>query len=337
MIELLKQNEDIWERFIRQDEYKEIGLVRNGRKLFFLSKYRDILKPRVSEYLYEKGYNLTFPDDYKFGVCLTHDIDKISYPLNQRVEDFISHKSIFKFFKNQYNNLDKIMKIEEKFDAISSFYFLTDSTRYKIEKLEDEITNILDKGWEIGLHGGFQTFNNLEQMIEEKKNLEKIINKEIKGYRSHHLLFKTPDTWELLSKAGFKYDTTYGYPDMVGFRNGMCHPFNPFNLTENKKINILEIPLNVMDVSLFNYMHLNLEESWNFCKKIIDTVEKLGGIATFLWHNQAFSDKIDKKNWEKLYEKILSYCYKKKGWLTSGEEICKWRINKDGNRLNRLL
>jgi hypothetical protein len=51
-------------------------------------------------------------------------------------------------------------------------------------------------------------------------------------------------------------------------------------------------------------------------KMLIDTVEKHNGIITILWHNTYMVD--DKL---KFYEKILNYCYEKKAWMTSGEEI----------------
>jgi len=324
MKELLEDKREIWEIFTRQDEYKELELIKKGRFPYYLSEYRDILNPKVSEFLYKNGFKISFPDKYEFGVCLTHDVDNLRYPFNRHIEDFISHKSIFRFLKNPYKNLKKIIDIEKKIGAKSSFYLLANSSRYKIDEFKNDFLYIVDEGWEVGLHGGYTTFNNIEMMIKEKKILEKNLNKEIIGYRNHYLLFKIPDTWELLSKAGFKYDTTYGYPDMVGFRNGMCHPFKPFNLSTSKEINILEIPLTVVDGALFNYMHLDIKESWNFCKKIIDTVKKVKGVVTILWHNHAFSGNADRKEWEKLYYKILTYCYEEKAWITSGEEIYKW-------------
>jgi len=84
--------------------------------------------------------------------------------------------------------------------------------------------------------------------------LEKVLGKKIVGYRNHYLKFKVPETWGLPKEAGFKYDTTLGYADCVGFRNGMCHPFKPFDLNINSYINILEIPLIIMDRTLFDYM-----------------------------------------------------------------------------------
>ncbi len=131
------------------------------------------------------------------------------------------------------------MKLEEKYGAKSSFYFLTVEEgdldfNFNVEDLDNELGYIIDNGWEVGLHGGHNSYNNLDDVREKKKRLEKVLGKKLIGYRNHYLKFKVPDTWIVLEKAGFKYDTTFGYADAVGFRNGMCHPFKPFNLHTNK-------------------------------------------------------------------------------------------------------
>ena len=46
-------------------------------------------------------------------------------------------------------------------------------------------------------------------------------------------------------------------PYCAGFRNGMCHLSNHITLTQEKKLNILEIPLTIMDTTLFSLMHLD--------------------------------------------------------------------------------
>jgi peptidoglycan/xylan/chitin deacetylase (PgdA/CDA1 family) len=183
--------------------------------------------------------------------------------------------------------------------------------------------NIVDRGCEIGLHGGYHNYNNISAILKEKEKLEKILGKKIIGYRNHFLRFKVPDTWTILSKAGFKYDTTLAYAEMIGFRNGMCHPFKPFNLNINKEIDILEIPLIIMDGTLSKYMHLNLNKSWELCKNLIDEVDKYNGVLTLVWHNDSF-DEIYFKDRCRLYKKILNECYKREAWMTSGKEIWSW-------------
>jgi len=140
------------------------------------------------------------------------------------------------------------------------------------------------------------------------------------GVRMHYLRFQVPSTWKLLSKVGFKYDTTFGYPDMPGFRNGMCHPFKPYDLNEDREIDILEIPLIVMDTTLYGYMNISPVEAYELIKRLIDITEKYSGVITILWHNNTF-DEVRYGEWSKLYEKILKYLKEKKAWMTSCKEI----------------
>ena len=331
MIGKLKQNKELWGLFTKQEEYNPPFLDLYQRFPLYLSKHRNILEPEVSKFLMEKGLKVEYPQNKKFTVCLTHDIDDVSQSLTSlgvlafkalKYKKFSELRILLSKLSKKYNpwwNFEDIMSLEREYEAKSVFYFLASEDTYKIEDVAEIIGTITDKGWEVGLHGSYNAYNNLELIKKEKKNLEGVLGKKIIGYRNHCLRFKVPDTWELLSKAGFKYDTTFGYADCVGFRNGMSHPFKPFNLGTNKEIDVLEIPLTIMDCTLFDYMKLDMEGAWEITKLLIDTVEKYNGVITILWHNTYMLD--DKL---KFYEKILKYCHEKKAWMTSGEEIWKW-------------
>ncbi len=218
----------------------------------------------------------------------------------------------------------QIIDLEEKYNAKSSFFILSLDKidldfNFKVEEIAEELKDIIKKGWEVALHGGHNAYNNLEEIKKQKKRLEDVIEKDIIGYRNHFLRFKVPITWKFLTKAGFKYDSTFGFADCVGFRNGMCHPFKPYNLNENKVIDILELPLVIMDSTLIDYMKLDNFNAWELIKNLIDTVEKYNGVLTVLWHNTYMVyDKLV------LYKKILDYCNKKNAWMTSGEDIWSW-------------
>lgn len=302
----------------------------------------NVLFPEVSKHLLEnKLLHVLYPDDKKFAICLTHDVDDIYPPLTHRIlasASFLGKGSLKKLYEqwawlikgkkhSPYINFKQIIDLEKKYNAKSSFYFLATNQdprrfRYHFEEIDSDLKYIIESGWEIGLHGGYYSYNNLASIKKEKNKLEKIIGKEIIGYRNHYLKFKVPETWKYLQNAGFKYDTTFGYNDMPGFRNGMCHPFRPFNMVKEKEIDILEIPLNIMVSSLFEYTK-SLDNAWNLAKQLIDTVLKYHGVLTILWHN----DELISPFWNNrsiLYEKILEYGYQKNAWMTSGEEIWRW-------------
>jgi peptidoglycan/xylan/chitin deacetylase (PgdA/CDA1 family) len=336
MIETLKKNKKIWDLFTCSEEYNANTLDKHNRFLYKFSKREEILKPKTSEFLIKKRFKFKLPNDYKFAVCITHDIDHI-YP-SLKYKGYTSLKlaskgkikqSFNRFLnkKNPYWNFNDIIKLEKKYDAKSSFFIMADNSNYNPSEIKEELQNLIEDGYEVGLHGGYDSYNNLDLLKKEKEKLENIIEKKISGYRSHYLRFKTPDTWNLLKKTGFKYDTTFGYADYVGFRNGMCHPFKPYDLNENKQIDFLEIPLTIMDGTLNQYMNLNTQDSWDVCKKTIDNAKDLAGVITLLWHNTYFDD-VYYKGWRKLYEKILAYCHQEKAWLTSCNNLYDWWMKK---------
>lgn len=292
------------------------------------------MEPKVSEFLVKKGLAAKYPGGRDFAICLTHDIDTV-YPKRFYEMKKLARKMRFKESlkmalsrqNSAYNplwNFSRMMDIEKKYGAKSSFYFLAlepgeRDFNFRIEEVREVIKNIADAGWEVGLHGGHGVHDNLKKIKKEKARLEKTLGSEVVGYRGHFLRFSIPNTWEHLHDAGFKYDTTFGYADCVGFRNGMCHPFNPYNLNTRKFIDILEIPLNIMDCAFPVYMRFDYETSWEATKRMIDTVKKLHGVVTLVWHNTYMEGQDGE-----LYEKILRYGRNEGAWLTSAKELCNW-------------
>jgi len=335
--EILRQDPDIWDHFTRKEEYESPLRDQYDRFPYYASKTRDIFEPKASQYLNEHGYSVKYPHDAPFAVCLTHDIDSVYQSIpskglatlrslkHGKLTDASRSIARMRSKKLPLCNFSTIMDLEEKYGAKSTFFFMAErpgerDCSYTIEDFEPEIGNIIDHGWEVGLHGGHTAYLNVQEIKEKKERLEKVTNKPVIGYRNHYLRFKVPDTWEHLSKARFQYDTTLGYADCAGFRNGMCHPFRPFNLNTNHEIDILEIPLIVMDGTLDQtYMRLEGKRKWEFIKMLIDRVAAGHGVFTLLWHNTYMTREMLES-----YEMILAYCKKKGSWITSGENISDW-------------
>ena len=91
--------------------------------------------------------------------------------------------------------------------------------------------------------------------------------------------FDIKSTWDQLIKSGFKIDSTFGYHNIPGFRNGMCHPFIPYSVNNNSFLDIIEIPIMIMDTTLFKHLNLNHDNAFKLVKIIIDKVKKLNGIS----------------------------------------------------------
>lgn len=335
ILDSIRQDKEFWDIFTKREEYAPILLDRYERFPYYISNNKNNMEPVVSKILINNGLEIQYPEGKKFAVCLTHDIDQLRYA--DKIGTVIGiATSLYHFRINEalkrpfYNinkswnpvwNFEKIMSLEEQYGAKSSFYFMGLEKEdldfnYRIEELSNEMGKIIDRGWEIGLHGGHGAYNSLKVIKKEKARLERVLGKTVTGYRNHYLRFKVPDTWELLREAGFKYDATFGYAHCAGFRNGLCHPFKPFNLKTNNYIDILEVPLIIMDCTLFDYMRLDMNGAWSIIESLINITERYHGIITILWHN----DYMTGDNF-KLYNKLLQYIYDKNAYISSIEDV----------------
>lgn len=329
----------LWNIYARTEEADTSKRDEHNRFEYRFSDNPDACNPVVSRYLCDNGLNIRWQDDKDFAICLTHDVDEIYVPFIHKAANaaYLAKRShLLKSASwalernrkgaNPYWNFDKIMKLEEDYGATSSFYFkATDKDplrfRYHIEDLEGTLGKITDAGWEVGLHGGYYTYNDPQEIANEKGRIEKVLGKKVVGYRNHYLRMSYLETLEYLEKAVFLYDTTLGWAGTIGFRNGMCHPYHPWNGNTDSLMNILEIPMGIMDGPLFGEGR-NFATAWELTKKLIDTVAELHGVLCVNWHTNDFNCPF-KYEWEKMYEKILEYGKENNAWMTSGENIYK--------------
>lgn len=334
----LKKQQKLWDLYTRKEEYFPAKTDQYGCFTYSTCTQDQINLPAVSTFLLKNGLTPHYPDDKKFAVCLTHDVDEIYPPFEHMIFSSISAmkelnvnelvRQISWIFTGKQNspywNFNEIMDIEQHYDACSTFFFIASNSdikrfRYDIEDIGEEIGQIIDRGWEVGLHGGFYSYLDSNELKKEKHRIESLTKRDIIGFRNHYLRFKVPDSWHILNEIGIKYDTTLGYNDAIGFRNGMCHPFYPYDLILEKELDILEIPMIIMDSALFD-AYPTYEKAWDTVKNLIDHVEQNRGVLTINWHSNNFNCKY-KEKWTRMYHKLLEYCNRKNAALTSGEKI----------------
>ena len=170
-------------------------------------------------------------------------------------------------------------------------------------------------GWEVGLHGSYDSYNNRDILRKEKNQLEAILGKPIEGIRQHYLNLEIPLTWNIHNNLGFKYDASFGLTEEVGFRQGICCPFFPLNN------DFLEIPLTIMDSPLMdNYK--DKKERLKIINDLLDLAEANNSVVTILWHQRVFNEK-EYPGYSETYEDIIIECQKRKAWFATGSEIYK--------------
>ena len=285
--------------------------------------------------------------DKDFAVCLTHDVDNVRkygvYPPLltvgrsivrdrdlRRASAIIMDYLEAKLDKKLNNAFSYMMKLESKYGFKSSFYFMSGgSTKYDASYSihDSDVISLLrtlrKEGFEIGLHPSFDSYEDFDMVNLEKQKLEKATENPIFGGRQHYLRWKTPDTWRILEKVGLKYDTTLSFADHEGFRCGICLPYEPFDILQNRRLDIWELPLTVMDRSLFDYQNLTPEEGFQRIKDLIDITKDYHGMFVLLWHNSSL-DPLRFPGWAEVYKRIIEYLGKKNILKGSAREIIDW-------------
>ena len=252
---------------------------------------------------------------------------------------------IFNLFKigNKIDPLhcyEKWLNIENSVNARSTFFFwpglksikknhFSDCT-YELEDtlifdgqkctVAEMICEIDSRGWEIGLHPSWFSYNDLDEMKRQKDALENALKKDVLSVRQHQLHFDIRITPKIHSEAGLKYDSTLGFNDNLGFRNGTSYPWYLTNIEDDTKLDLIEIPLIIQDgamLSKIKGMRLDVDTSFEYIKQLIDAVENVGGVVTLLWHPNV----INEDEWLELYLKSINYLHEKDAWFAPVKEI----------------
>ena len=288
--------------------------------------------------------NVEWPEDKRFAICLTHDVDRVDkkwwhslYYFLKTGRGYHLKTLITKYRQNPYWNFGRIMELEDKYGVRSTFFFLNESKKPQIfnpktyplsfgyYNITDpklvEIIKLLDEGgWEIAVHGSYDSYKNIKLLKEEKKTLESVVGHEIIGIRQHYLNLEIPTTWRLQKEVGFKYDASFGYRRDVGFRENKIIPFKPFGDEDD----FLVIPTTIMDSALF-YKYPSPETAWRRILEIFKYAEKNGALVTVLWHQRVFNEN-EFPDWSRIYEKIIQEGLRRGAWFATCEEI--WEVFK---------
>ncbi len=150
------------------------------------------------------------------------------------------------------------------------------------------IQNLHKKGWQIGIHPGFNTWQESAQIASVRDEVTAALDGPVTDCRQHWLRFSWKKTWSAQSRAGVKLDFTLGFNDRPGFRNGaaLCH--HPWNGETNRPQALKSIPTIIMDSHFHDYAFP--EDPAAEMVPWVDEVIAVGGDASLLWHVHTMHD-----------------------------------------------
>ena len=207
-------------------------------------------------------------------------------------------------FKNRPGNDSK--GIAPKFRA----------SRYGARDIAGAIEKILLAGCEVGLHG-IDAWTDSSKGIEEFEEIQRLTGISETGVRMHWLYYDQQSP-VALEQVGAVYDSTVGYRETVGYRNGTTQAYKPLQVER-----LLELPMHVMDTALFYpaYMGLSQRKATKILRRLTDNVSHFGGCITINWHDRSLAPE---RLWGPCYRDLVQDLKDRNTWFATGGQAVSW-------------
>ena len=202
------------------------------------------------------------------------------------------------------------------------------ATAYDVGDLKETVAILGKAGCELGVHG-LDAWHSVEKGRAELRRVTEATAQRDAGIRMHWLL-QDSDTIEVLEEAGYAFDSTAGYNETIGYRNGTTQVFRPTGART-----LLELPMHVQDGALFYPQRLDLSEAQaqERCQQLIDNAIKLGGVLTLLWHDRSHGPE---RFWGGFYLQLIQKLKSLNVWFGTAGQVVKWFRQRREVRFERV-
>jgi peptidoglycan/xylan/chitin deacetylase (PgdA/CDA1 family) len=357
--ERLEPARDQWECFAgTQSRLHALGVLERP----LVNEYARLVAARLAAWAGGRGTTLVpkplWPDGARFAVILSHDVDEVRFGSVREALRLVAlargpRSYAFRAGLTQaarglalrgpdpYWNFERWVQAEEARGFSSSYYFCAPSPRMRHEydaryRFGDRVDafgrrgtvstlmrQLAERGFDVGLHGSYLSHVDGDDLARQRAEIEAASGRPATGTRQHFLRFDALRTWQAQEAAGFDYDSTLGYNEAIGFRAGIAAPFHPWNAAARAPHDLLELPLTVMDGTLFRTLDLDGRAAAELVRAHLETVEATGGLAVLLWHpNGAAARRFP--GWWEAWEAALTHLQLRSAWVTDGARIARW-------------
>ena len=349
----LPQGDELAAAFFHLARIEEIGAPRDRHGRFFASSScLDPLEPPLERLRRELGVPAPWYGSARFVVALTHDVDvpwrwtRIGvrgaaarlkgHVLARRAGPAIHEaRGLARVPFHKLRGSDpnwrfaEIVAEEHEHDARSTFFVMAGhghradgAAPEAYERLRPRLVETLvETGAEVGLHGSYLAAEDLDRLATERALLAQLEGPLV-GHRYHYLRVDPHRNLVPLVRIGFHYDTSLGFPDALGFRAGIAHPFRPWDMERDRPADLVEVPLAVMDATLAEdrYEALSAAAAKPRVFALLDWAAEHGGGFSILWHPERF-DPASARGWDRLYFDVIDAVRERGGVCVSARDL----------------
>jgi len=274
------------------------------------------------------------PGDHSFALCLTHDIDRTRKTYQSLYYGLFGpsryHLRTALSEEDPYWQFGDLMRLEADLGVRSACYFLQEQPlsarpprewltptawqlyagRYDVVDpvVAATIRRLTAGGWEVGLHGSYESADDRERLRFEKDLLERVLDDTIVGGRQHYLNLDRPGTWQHHAALGLRYDASLGSAEECGFGHGY-DPLWP--LDDDPEFAVF--PLTVMDVALETNDD-DFESRWAVCERLLEEAADNDAVMTVLWHLRTFNPR-EFPGFRALYRRLIERALEMDAWV----------------------
>jgi len=279
-------------------------------------------------------------------ICLTHDADSIQgkslirYAFwlasavlslkKTKLKDALNRiRSYMKLNSDPHFSFQTFYEIEKSCGFKSTFFIMSlpfflgrEGRRYSLRRsdLKEVLLKLSKSGWEIGLHPSRVTHLSNTKLKSEWDRLSGFMGSGMIsiGVRNHYLKACFPETWRIQEELGIQYDSSLGWSESPGFRSGTARPFKPFDCELNRRLDLWELPLIVMDGTLNG----STDDMVKTCKDMAEEAFMHNTPFTLLWHMDRISQ-LEYPEFSDAYLKILKFFRENNCLAFTASEIVK--------------
>jgi hypothetical protein len=234
--------------------------------------------------------------------------------------------------QDPHGNVEEIAAREQQSGTRSTFFLLprhthrwdgTHPSRY--QSVLPEMARSLAQVAEVGVHASTAA-TTVPSLQAERQRLEELTGAPIRGVRFHNLRGGY-GALPLVAAAGFAYDSTLGFAEQPGFAAGIARPFRPYDRERDVPLDLVEVPLAVMDTTLLSprYLGLPVQAGWEQALGVLEVIRRQGGAAALLWHNDNLPPN-DVAGYAALYGELIDWVRGAGGRVAPlGELVDDWK------------
>jgi hypothetical protein len=253
-----------------------------------------------------------WPEDRRWAVALSHDLDVVArWPVFTglrllelvrkgdlpRVGQVIVAALASAVRDPVWDGVEGILAAERAHAVRSTWFILCGTPTFRTMRAGDLtyvpeavaarriITAVASAGHGVELHGSFDTYVDEHCFREQRLRLGRITGTVPNGVRQHYLRMRPGLTHQAMTAAGFRHDSTFGFPDRNGFRLGVADVLPVWSDANQCQLDIDEVPFTWMDRALSKYRGIELPAAWiGDALELAATTRNVDGLWCGIWH-----------------------------------------------------